>query len=74
MHVIIVLLLLVWLTSLSGQALLNARDSLSRALVETQEAFLKYTACLEAERQARRDVAAAERRRDDISESSLLLF
>jgi hypothetical protein len=42
--------------------------------METQEAFLKYTACLETEREARKEVAAAERRRDDISMLTLLLF
>ncbi|KAK0205498.1 hypothetical protein DFS33DRAFT_774281 [Desarmillaria ectypa] len=52
--------------STSKQALLLSRAALSRTQKETQDAFLRYTACLDAERQARQSVAAAEKRRDDI--------
>jgi len=51
------------------QALQLSRASLARAQKETQDAFLRYTACLDAERQARQSVTTAEKRRDDISES-----
>jgi hypothetical protein len=40
-----------------------------RAQKDTQDAFMRYTACLDTERQARQAVAAAEKRRDDISTS-----
>ncbi|KAF8892941.1 hypothetical protein BD779DRAFT_1507889 [Infundibulicybe gibba] len=52
--------------SSSKQALQAARGSLSRAQKDTQDAFLRYTACLDIERQARQAVATAEKRRDDI--------
>ncbi|KAK0224054.1 hypothetical protein IW262DRAFT_871042 [Armillaria fumosa] len=52
--------------STSKQALLLSRAALSRTQKDTQDAFLRYTACLDAERQARQSVAAAEKRRDDI--------
>lgn len=42
---------------------------LSRAQTQTQEAFQRYTACLEAEARARRDVVVAEQHRDDLSKS-----
>ena len=43
-----------------------SRASLSRAQKDTQDAFLRYTACLDAERQARQAVVSAEKRRDDV--------
>lgn len=52
--------------STSKQALLLSRTTLSKTQKDTQDAFLRYTACLDAERQARQSVAAAEKRRDDI--------
>jgi hypothetical protein len=55
------------LTIHEGQTLFGARGALARAQKATQDAFLKYTSCLEAERQARQDVTSAEKRRDDIS-------
>lgn len=42
--------------------------SLLRAQKDTQDAFMRYTACLDVERQARQAVTTAEKRRDDISE------
>ncbi|KAL0058047.1 hypothetical protein AAF712_015297, partial [Marasmius tenuissimus] len=51
----------------SKQALQLSRASLARAQKETSDAFLRYTACLDAERQARQSVANAEKRRDDVS-------
>ncbi|KAF9011865.1 hypothetical protein BDQ17DRAFT_1396913 [Cyathus striatus] len=50
----------------SKQALQAARMSLLRAQKDTQDAFMKYTACLDIERQARQAVTTAEKRRDDI--------
>ncbi|KIK68351.1 hypothetical protein GYMLUDRAFT_35747 [Collybiopsis luxurians FD-317 M1] len=50
----------------SKQALQITRAALARAQKDTQDAFLRYTACLDAERQARQSVAAAEKRRDDV--------
>ncbi|KAJ3522232.1 hypothetical protein NMY22_g11984 [Coprinellus aureogranulatus] len=50
----------------SKQTLQAARASLQRAQKETQDAFMRYTSCLDLERQARQAVTAAERRRDDI--------
>jgi len=50
----------------SKQALQVARGALARACKETQDAFLRYTACMDMERQAQQAVAAAEKRRDDI--------
>ncbi|KAJ7594184.1 hypothetical protein C8J56DRAFT_429714 [Mycena floridula] len=52
--------------STSKQTLQHARTTLARTQKDTQDAFLRYTACLEAERQARQAVAAAEKRRDDV--------
>lgn len=49
------------------QALQTSRMSLLRAQKDTQDAFMKYTACLDIERQARQAVTSAEKRRDDIS-------
>jgi hypothetical protein len=49
------------------QALQAARASLMRAQKDTQDAFMRYTSCLDIERQARQAVASAEKRRDDIS-------
>ncbi|TFK31952.1 hypothetical protein BDQ12DRAFT_693261 [Crucibulum laeve] len=48
------------------QALQAARMSLVRAQKDTQDAFMRYTACLDVERQARQSVTSAEKRRDDI--------
>ncbi|KAJ7326423.1 hypothetical protein DFH08DRAFT_885814 [Mycena albidolilacea] len=50
----------------SKQALQSARAAFARAQKDTQDAFLRYTNSLEAERQARDAVAAAEKRRDNI--------
>ncbi|KAF9530541.1 hypothetical protein CPB83DRAFT_850505 [Crepidotus variabilis] len=50
----------------SKQALAAARASLMRAQKDTQDAFMRYTSCLDIERQARQAVASAEKRRDDI--------
>ncbi|PFH53436.1 hypothetical protein AMATHDRAFT_54465 [Amanita thiersii Skay4041] len=50
----------------SKQALQGARMSLIRAQKDTQEAFMRYTTCLDIERQARMAVTAAEKRRDDV--------
>ncbi|KAJ7779569.1 hypothetical protein B0H14DRAFT_2961954 [Mycena olivaceomarginata] len=50
----------------SKQALQSARAAFARAQKDTQDAFLRYTSSLEAERQARDAVAAAEKRRDNI--------
>lgn len=53
------------------QGLQVARTALMRAQKDTQDAFMRYTSCLDIERQARQAVAAAEKRRDDISMSGL---
>ncbi|KAJ7628541.1 hypothetical protein FB45DRAFT_918571 [Roridomyces roridus] len=50
----------------SKQAVQNARAAFVRAQKDTQDAFLRYTNCLEAEHQARAAVSTAEKRRDDI--------
>ncbi|KAJ7625004.1 hypothetical protein DFH06DRAFT_1444692 [Mycena polygramma] len=50
----------------SKQALQSARAAFARAQKDTQDAFLRYTNCLETERQARAAVGTAEKRRDDI--------
>ncbi|KAJ7135405.1 hypothetical protein C8R43DRAFT_616694 [Mycena crocata] len=50
----------------SKQALQSSRAAFARAQKDTQEAFLRYTACLETEAQARAAVSTAEKRRDDI--------
>ena len=55
------------LTPILEQALQAARASLMRAQKDTQDAFMRYTTCLDIERQARQAVASAEKRRDDIS-------
>ncbi|KAH7915937.1 hypothetical protein BJ138DRAFT_1076405 [Hygrophoropsis aurantiaca] len=52
----------------SRQFLQDARTTLSRAQSQTQEAFQRYTACLEAETRARREVTTAEQQRDELSE------
>lgn len=59
---------------MTEQALQAARGALTRAQKEVQEAFLRYTACVDMEKQARQAVTAAEKRRDDISELSLVLL
>ncbi|KIJ63635.1 hypothetical protein HYDPIDRAFT_182222 [Hydnomerulius pinastri MD-312] len=55
----------------SGQYLQEARASLSRAQSQTQDAFQRYTACLEAEARARREVAVAEQQRDELMSALL---
>lgn len=55
------------LTVLEGQFLQDARATLSRAQSQTQDAFQRYTACLEAEARARREVVLAEQHRDELS-------
>ncbi|KAJ7130198.1 hypothetical protein C8R44DRAFT_699329 [Mycena epipterygia] len=50
----------------SKQALQSSRAALARAQKDTQDALLRYTNCLESERQARAAVTTAEKRRDDI--------
>ena len=55
------------LTVLQGQFLQDARATLSRAQSQTQDAFQRYTACMEAEARARREVILAEQHRDELS-------
>ncbi|KAF9224803.1 hypothetical protein BS17DRAFT_801634 [Gyrodon lividus] len=55
----------------SGQFLQDARAGLSRAQSQTQDAFQRYTACLEAEARARREVAVAEQHRDELMSALL---
>ncbi|KAJ7291181.1 hypothetical protein C8J57DRAFT_1271635 [Mycena rebaudengoi] len=50
----------------SKQVLQNSRAAFARAQKDTQDAFVRYTNCLEIERQARAAVSTAEKRRDDI--------
>lgn len=50
----------------SSSSLHAARNALSRAQKDTQDAFMRYTACLDVERQARHAVTTAEKRRDEI--------
>ncbi|KAK7050017.1 hypothetical protein VNI00_005448 [Paramarasmius palmivorus] len=57
----------------SKQALQLSRASLARVQKETQDAFLRYTACLDAERQARQSVMNAEKRRDEVTAVAALL-
>lgn len=57
------------LKSSIGQAVQAARERFARTQKDTQEAFATYSRYLEAERQARQDVATAEQLRDDISTS-----
>ncbi|KAF9557818.1 hypothetical protein CPC08DRAFT_639827 [Agrocybe pediades] len=52
--------------SSSKQALQAARAALQRASKDTQDAFMRYTSCMDIERQARAAVQSAEKRRDDI--------
>lgn len=59
-----------WGMSPLEQGLQAARNALLRAQKDTQDAFMRYTGCLDVERQARQAVAAAEKRRDDISTST----
>jgi hypothetical protein len=47
--------------------------SLLRAQKDTQDSFMRYTACLDVERQARQAVSTAEKRRDDISETHSII-
>ncbi|KAH7928383.1 hypothetical protein BV22DRAFT_1005081 [Leucogyrophana mollusca] len=56
----------------SRQFLQEARTTLSRAQSQTQEAFQRYTTCLEAESRARREVTTAEQQRDELSKSIAL--
>ncbi|KAJ8486817.1 hypothetical protein ONZ45_g14542 [Pleurotus djamor] len=58
--------------SSSKHSLQAARASLSRAQKDTQDAFTRYTACLDVERQARQAVTSAEKRRDDIMATILI--
>ncbi|KAF7440051.1 hypothetical protein PC9H_000393 [Pleurotus ostreatus] len=58
--------------STSKQVLQAARASLTRSSKDTQDAFLRYTACLDVERQARQAVVSAEKRRDDIMAALLV--
>ncbi|KIJ16357.1 hypothetical protein PAXINDRAFT_168497 [Paxillus involutus ATCC 200175] len=55
----------------SGQFLQDARAALCRAQSQTQEAFQRYTASLEAEARARREVAVAEQHRDELMSALL---
>ncbi|KAH0578515.1 hypothetical protein H2248_003656 [Termitomyces sp. 'cryptogamus'] len=48
------------------QSLQAARNALSRAHKDTQDALVRYNACLESERQAQHALAIAEKRRDEI--------
>ncbi|KAF9233896.1 hypothetical protein BU15DRAFT_79641 [Melanogaster broomeanus] len=54
-----------------GQFLQDARAALSRAQSQTQDSFQRYTACLEAEARARREVAVAEQHRDELMSALL---
>lgn len=56
------------------QKLREARNTLNRAQKDSQDMFRQYSAFLEAERQARHEVAIAEKHRDDTSESFVLRF
>ncbi|KAG8216028.1 hypothetical protein J3R82DRAFT_8022 [Butyriboletus roseoflavus] len=55
----------------SGQFLQDTRTTLSRAQSQTQDAFQRYTACLEAEARAKREVALAEQHRDELMSALL---
>jgi len=55
----------------SGQFLQDARATLSRAQSQTQDTFQRYTACLEAEARARREVVLAEQHRDELMSALL---
>jgi hypothetical protein len=55
----------------SGHFLQDARGTLSRAQSQTQDAFQRYTACLEAEVRARREVVLAEQHRDELMSALL---
>jgi len=55
----------------SGQFLQDARATLSRAQSQTQEAFQRYTACLEVEARTRREVVLAEQHRDKLMSALL---
>ncbi|KZT06080.1 uncharacterized protein LAESUDRAFT_654077 [Laetiporus sulphureus 93-53] len=55
----------------SRVALAKARAELTRAQRETQEAFRRYTACLEEEQQARQRVTGIEEKLDIFSMSAL---
>ncbi|EGO01111.1 hypothetical protein SERLA73DRAFT_179171 [Serpula lacrymans var. lacrymans S7.3] len=50
----------------SRQLLQEARANLSRSQTQTQEAFQRYTACLEVETRARREVHVAEQHHDEL--------
>ncbi|KAG6829911.1 hypothetical protein H0H92_002934 [Tricholoma furcatifolium] len=50
----------------SSSDIQTARNALSRAQKDTQDAFMRYTTCLDVERQARHTLTAVEKRRDDI--------
>jgi len=55
------------------QALAAARTALFRAQKDTEDAFMRYTSCLDLDRQARLAVLSAEKRRDDISRELIYL-
>ena len=55
---------------LAGRNLASARAAFSRAQRETQESFARYTACLDAEAQARQQLSMLEERRDALSKLS----
>ena len=46
----------------------SAKAALARAQRDTQEAFARYTACLDTEAQIRQQLSIAEERRDALSE------
>ncbi|KAI9001506.1 hypothetical protein BD414DRAFT_36054 [Trametes punicea] len=52
----------------------SAKAALARAQRETQEAFARYTACLEAESQIRQQLSIAEERRDALMASLVESF
>ncbi|KAF8653389.1 hypothetical protein AX16_003961 [Volvariella volvacea WC 439] len=49
-----------------NKTLQAARSAHSRAQKESQDAFLRYTACLDVERQTQQAVISAEKRRDEM--------
>ncbi|KAI0706543.1 hypothetical protein C8Q76DRAFT_630019 [Earliella scabrosa] len=55
--------------NLNRRNLASARVTFSRAQRDTQEAFARYTACMEAETQARQQLSMLEERRDALMAS-----
>lgn len=51
-----------------GRTMAGAKAALARAQRETQDAFARYTACLDTEAQIRQQLSIAEERRDGLSE------